>query len=404
MSLISVEEALARILQDASTLGGEQVPLAAALGRVLAEDVAATRTQPPFAASAMDGYAVHGADVARAPIALNVIGAVQAGSVFAGTLGIGEAVRIFTGAPLPDGADTIVIQENTTADGDSVTITQAARTGAYVRPAGLDFTTGEVLLKAGLRLEPRHLALAAAMNHATLPVNRRPRVGVLATGNELVAPGETPGPGQIVSSNSVGIAALVAQNGGEPIDLGIARDETAALSHAIRAAQAASIDILVTLGGASVGEHDLVLSALRAQGLEFGFWKIAMRPGKPLMSGRLGTMRVLGLPGNPVSSMVCGEIFLRPLVRLQAGLLAGTGHRESAVLTEDLPENDGRQDYLRARLETGADGRLAARPFGKQDSSMLALLAKADCLVIRPPHAPALAAGNEVAILRLGGR
>jgi molybdopterin molybdotransferase len=401
MSLIAVEEALSRILDGAAPLGLEKVKLPAALGRVLAEDLGASRSQPPFAASAMDGYAVRGGDVASAPAALTVIGEVPAGAVFSGKVGPGEAARIFTGAPLPDGADTIIVQENTERKGDRVTVLEAARPGAHVRPAGLDFSEGDVLLKAGLRLQPRHLALAAAMNHAALPVRRRPRVGVLATGDELVPPGTEPGPGQIVSSNSAGIAALVSRAGGEPVDLGIARDEASALAESINAARAEGVDILVTLGGASVGDHDLVMRALEAEGLKLGFWRVAMRPGKPLMFGRLGEMRVLGLPGNPVSAIVCGLIFLKPLIAALLGLDAAEGGPATALSGADLPENDRRQDYLRAGLQRNERGQSVATPFGAQDSSMLALLAKADCLIVRPPHAAALKAGASVDILPL---
>ena len=401
MSLIPVEEALARIVEGAGPLGTEWVKLPASLKRVLAEDLASKRTQPPFAASAMDGYAVRGDDVAQVPATLKIVGEAPAGKPFAGTIGRGEAVRIFTGAPVPDGADSIVIQEDTKRDGDQVTVLEPASPGAYVRPAGLDFNEGDVLLKAGRRLLPRHLALAAAMNHATIPVRRRPRVGVLATGDELVEPGAEPGPGQIVSSNSAGISALVSRAGGEAVDLGIARDEAEALAIGIRAARDQDADILVTLGGASVGDHDLVMQALQAEGLTLGFWRIAMRPGKPLMFGRLGRMRVLGLPGNPVSAMVCGLIFLKPLIGALLGLDASENAPATALLGSPVPENDRRQDYLRASLARNEQGRWVANPFGAQDSSMLALLAKADCLIVRPPHAPALDAGVPVDILPL---
>jgi len=401
MSLIAVEEALARILDGAAPLGEERVALPAAAGRVLAEDLAASRGQPPFAASAMDGYAVRGADLGKPPARLKIIGEVPAGAVFSGKVGPGEAARIFTGAPLPRGADTVVIQENTERDGDTVTVMDAAALGANVRPAGLDFREGDVLLNAGLRLEPRHLALAAAMNHARLPVRRRPRVGVLATGDELVAPGTEPGPGQIVSSNSAGIAALVTRAGGEAVDLGIARDEAAALAAGIGAARKKGVDVLVTLGGASVGDHDLVMRALEAEGLKLDFWRVAMRPGKPLMFGRLAGMRVLGLPGNPVSAIVCGLIFLKPLIAALLGLDAAADGPATALLGAEVAANDRRQDYLRAGLQRNEQGQWVATPFGQQDSSMLALLARADCLIVRPPHAPALKAGASVEILPL---
>lgn len=401
MSLLPVEEALARILQDVRMLGSEDVPIDEAYDRVLAEDLAARRTQPPFAASAMDGYAVRAEDVATVPARLQVIGEAPAGAVFKGRVENGQAVRIFTGAPLPEGADAIVIQENTRQDGDAVEVLEKVRHGAHVRPAGLDFSEGEVLLEAGTRLRPRQLALAAAMNVAHVPVVRRPRVAILATGDELVRPGGTLGPGQIIASNSYGIAALVRRLGGDPADLGIVPDRAEATEKGIRTAREMGADVLVTLGGASVGDHDLVHGALEKEGVELGFWRIAMRPGKPLMFGRWDGMRVLGLPGNPVSSMVCGRVFLRPLLLALLGR-PPQDHPITAVLGADVGENDRRQDYLRATLEPAADGGLpVATPFGRQDSSMLAMLAKASCLIVRPPHAVAAKAGERVEVLRL---
>lgn len=399
--LMPVEEALARVLAGAGPLGTERVALAEAQDRVLAEPLAARRTQPPFAASSMDGYAVRAADAARAPATLRVTGEVPAGALYQGRLGPGEAIRIFTGAPVPDGADAIVIQENTTREGDRVTVLQAARAGAHIRPAGLDFSAGDVLLDAGLRLLPRHLSLAASMNCTAVPARRRPKVAILATGDELVPPGVEPGPGQIVSSNSIGIAGAVARAGAEAIDLGIAPDDAAALAAAVGRARDGKADILVTLGGASVGDHDLVMDVLKQEGLDLDFWRIAMRPGKPLIFGRLGDMRVLGLPGNPVSAIVCARIFLIPLIDALLGLAPRDETPETALTAVDLAENDLRQDHLRARLERRPDGALMAVPFERQDSSMLALLARADCLILRPPHAPAAQAGTPVPILRL---
>ncbi len=401
MALISVEEALERLLDGVTPLGSETVPLAQANGRALAADLAARRTQPPFPASAMDGYAVRAEDIAQVPAVLRVIGEAPAGHGFAGCVGPGEAVRIFTGAPVPEGADTILIQENAERSGDTLTALESAARGRYVRPAGLDFAAGTVLLTAGRRLGYREIALAAAMNHAVLPVRRRPKVAILATGDELVLPGTEPGPDQIIASNSFGLAALVSDCGAEALDLGIAADSKAALAERIRAARAADADVLVTLGGASVGDHDLVQDVLGDEGMDLAFWRIAMRPGKPLMAGRIGPMRVLGLPGNPVSSLICALLFLRPLLRALQGLEPGTGSRDTAILAAPVAANDVREDYLRARLGRDATGALTVTPFSAQDSSMLATLASSDALIVRPPHAPALEAGAPVAILRL---
>ncbi len=400
--LLPVAQALVQVLASApEPLATETVPLAAARGRTLARDLAALRTQPPFNASAMDGYALRADDLATVPRRLRVIGASAAGHGFSGALAAGEAVRIFTGAPVPPGADTVIIQENTTADGDQVTILEAEARGRNIRLAGLDFNEGDALLTRGLRLGPCELALAAAMNHATVPVTRRPRIALLATGDELVKPGDALGPDQIVTSNTYAVGAYAEAAGAEVIDLGIAGDTFAAIEAGIRAARAAEADVLVTLGGASVGDHDLVQTALANEGMELGFWKIAMRPGKPLMHGRIGDMRILGLPGNPVSAIVCGVLFLIPLIRALAGdPLAGADQTESAVLGGDLPPNDSRQDYLRATL-VGTEGLPVATPFGRQDSSMLRVLARSHCLVVRPPHAPAAKAGDPCRIIRL---
>ncbi len=399
MSLLPVEDALARILQAVEPLGVEEIPLADAAGRILAEPLIAGRDQPPADTSAMDGYAVRGADVATAPATLRLIGTAPAGHGFGGAVGPGEAVRIFTGAPLPDGADTIVIQEDTRAEGDTVTVLEPAPAGRYVRRAGLDFRTGDTLLEAGMTLNARRIGLAAAMNRAVLPVRRRPRVAIMPTGDELVAPGETPRADQIVSSNNYALAAFVERYGAEALDLGIVRDDLDALRAAI--ARARGCDILVTLGGASVGDHDLVQQALAEEGLDLSFWRIAMRPGKPLMYGRLGNLRVLGLPGNPVSSLVCGRIFLKPLMDALLGRTAEHDRPLRARLGRDLGENDRRQDYLRATLRPGDDGYPVATPYDRQDSSMLGMLASADCLVVRAPFASPARAGDLVDIVPL---
>jgi molybdopterin molybdotransferase len=352
--------------------------------------------------SAMDGYAVRAVDVARAPMTLGRIGVSAAGRGFTGTVASGQAVRIFTGAPVPDGADTVVIQEDTESDGDIVTVRESAPVGRHIRAAGIDFVEGDVLLHAGRTLGPQDIALAAAMNHPWLPVRRAPRVAILATGDELVLPGEPIGPDQIICSNAFGIAAMVRAWGGEAVDLGIARDEREALRRAAIGAHGA--DILVTIGGISVGDHDLVRGALGKDGLDVDFWRIAMRPGKPLMFGRLRETWVLGLPGNPVSALVCALVFLRPALDCLLGRETQGGGQGQAILGRALPENDGRQDYLRAALHRDEDGRLVATPFELQDSSVLSLLSRADCLVIRLPRAPAVSAGAMVPVLPLPSR
>ncbi|MGE5267932.1 MAG: gephyrin-like molybdotransferase Glp, partial [Deltaproteobacteria bacterium] len=310
--MLPVDEALRRILESVSPTDSQRVSLSEAAHRVLAEDVRATLTQPPFDASAMDGYAVRAADVAHLPATLNLIGEARAGKGFDGAVTQGSCVRIFTGAPVPAGADAIVIQENTKSEGSSVTVVDGQPDPAHLRPRGGDFAEGQVLLPSGRRLDARAILLAAAMGHGTLAVRRRPVIAVLATGDELVEPGERPGPDQIVSSNPYGLAAMIAAAGGVPRLLGIARDTPAALDGKLDAA--ADADVLVTTGGASVGDHDLVGPVLTARGMTPGFWKIAMRPGKPLLFGRLGEQRVLGLPGNPVAALICGRVFLVPLI------------------------------------------------------------------------------------------
>jgi molybdopterin molybdotransferase len=401
MSLVPVDEAIARIIAGAAPLAVERVPLDQALGRTLAEPLAATRTQPPFPASAMDGYAVRAADTTTVPARLTVIGTSAAGHGFSGTIGTGEAVRLSTGAPIPAGADAVLIKENAEAvDGSTIVAKEPATAGRHIRPPGLDFPEGKTLLLAGRRLGVREIALAGAMNYPTVPVRKKPTVALIATGDELVYPGATPGPDQIVASTGPALAAFVRLNGGEPRDLGIAIDDTTAIGDAIDAALAQSPDILVTLGGASVGDHDLVQAALTEKGMALDFWRIAMRPGKPLMSGRLGDTRVLGLPGNPVSSFVCALLFLKPLI----ATLLGEKLRdpsEPAVLGGDLPENDDRQDYLRATLAIEAQGLPKAIALSQQDSSGLAVLSAADCLIVRPPHAPAAKAGDPCRIIRL---
>ncbi|KKJ75512.1 molybdenum cofactor biosynthesis protein MoaA [Kiloniella litopenaei] len=397
--MIQVEEALERVLAGFTELAPETVSLHDALGRVLAKDVKARLTQPPNDVSAMDGFAVKSADIQTVPVTLKIRGEAPAGGSYEAQLQDGEAVRIFTGGPVPLGADCIVIQENTDHDDTNVTVKQSEAPGRYIRPAGLDFSEGQIGLEKGTTLTARDLALAAAMNHPWLEVYRKPKVAILATGNEVVLPGVTPGPNQIISSNTTALMSFVRECGGEPISLGIAPDDKEALSAMAKGAEGA--DLLLTTGGASVGDHDLVRSVLGEQGLEIDFWRIAMRPGKPLIFGKLGRTPMIGLPGNPVSTLVCAYIFARPALWKMTGRNPDTLQIEKAVLTSDLGENDKRQDYLRARLSTNSSGQLEATPFDRQDSAMLNLLRKADCLVIRAPFAVPAAKGTEVEIIRL---
>ncbi|NWG24954.1 MAG: molybdopterin molybdotransferase MoeA [Pseudorhodoplanes sp.] len=396
MTLLPVADALARVTAGAAPLPCERVPLAEAHRRVLCEDIASLRTQPPEDVSAMDGYAVRAQDVAAIPAQLTVIGEVAAGRPFAGRVGPGQAARIFTGGVIPQGADCIVVQESAERTGERVTVTAPAASGRHIRSAGLDFSAGDVLLQQGRRLSGRDLSLAAAMNHATLPVHRRPKIAMIATGDELVMPGREPGPGQIVYSNGYSIAALAASEGAEVMDFGIVPDKLADTIAAIRKARAAPVDIILTVGGASVGDYDLIQTALASEGLALSFWKIAMRPGRPLTHGRLDAIHVLGLPGNPVSAYVCAVLFLVPLIRKLSGRADFAPVPEQARLGIALKANDERADYLRATLSEGI-----ATPFVLQDSSMNFLLAQADCLVIRPPFAPAAKAGDACSILKL---
>ena len=398
--LLPVAEAQQRIIDAVSPLPAEQISLTDGLGRVLAQDVASRRDQPPMAVSAMDGYAVRAADVATLPATLNVIGYAPAGHAFDGVVGPGEAVRIFTGAPVPDGADTIVIQENTEQSDEEVRVVDGtAPAGRFIRPAGLDFATGDVLLPRGRVLTARDIGLAAAMNVPWLNVHRKPRISILATGDEIVMPGDPIGRDQIVSSNALSLGAFITALGGTPLDLGIAPDEEDGLK--ALAAGAGGSDILVTTGGASVGDHDLVQSVLGDIGLEVDFWRIAMRPGKPLMFGRIDGTYLIGLPGNPVSSLVCAIMFLAPAIRTMLGMADVLPRTTTARLGTDLPENDEREDYLRAALARDENGDLVATPYGKQDSSMFATIARADALVVRAPFAKAARTGDTVGFIPL---
>lgn len=400
MALLPVAEALERLLAGAGPSGIETVPLAEAAGRVLAGPLKALRTQPPFSASAMDGYAVRAADVRQVPARLTLAGMAAAGKLFAGRVGVGQAVRIFTGAPVPEGADTIAIQENVRVlGGDVIEVFETVAANRHIRGVGLDFTEGQVLLEKGRVLDPAALSLAASANHPTLSVLRKPLVAIIATGDELLPPGSVTGPDQIISSNSYGVAAIAIAAGARVLDLGIARDDVEAISALVTRAMDAGADVIVTLGGASVGDHDLVHRVLTGLGMDLGFWKIAMRPGKPLMFGRLGSTRCIGLPGNPVASLVCSHLFLKPLL----ARLGGRPYLEDladAVLGAAMPANDMRQDYVRASIDCTPSG-LVATPFALQDSSMLKTLADAGGLVIRGPFAPESVAGDPCRVLLL---
>lgn len=405
MSLIPVEEALRRLIGGARPLDRiEALALATAAGRVLAAPLTARLTQPPFNSSAMDGYAVRANDVAELGRHLRVIGESSAGHGFAGAVGVDEAVRIFTGAPVPDGADAVLLQEDAERlDGGLIENRFVLARGRHIRPRGQDFLEGEEVLPAGAELDAGNLVVAAAMNHAEVSVFCRPLVAIIATGDELVAVGHRPGPHQIIASSIFGVAHLACQAGADVIDFGIIPDDRSAIEAAVDKARGAGADVIVTLGGASVGDHDLVQAALVAAGMQLDFWRIAMRPGKPLMVGSLGAARVLGLPGNPVSSMVCALLFLEPLV-------AHLAHRSvsrrlaTATTVTDLAANDHRQDYLRAKLQRREDGDLEAHSFGKQDSSQMKIFSRSDCLIIRPPRAPAVKAGARISVLKLRDR
>lgn len=396
MSLLPVKDAKARILDGVKPLAGELVDLSLALGRVLAKPVVAKRDQPAFACSSMDGYAVRASDVANVPVGLEVIGESKAGGAFSGPVGAGQAVNIYTGAPLPKGADSIVIQEDTELDRDTVTIFETAKPGKYIRPRGFDFTRRQTLIEPPRVLTARDIGVAASANCARVTVRRRPVIALIGTGDELVLPGEQPRSDQIVSSNNAALAGFIRHFGGEPMDLGIVPDRLVAIKRAITKARGA--DVMVTIGGASVGRHDLVQQALTESGIKMNFWRIAMRPGKPLMYAKRARQRIIGLPGNPVSALVCARIFLKPLI----DALLGLGPEDpimKARLGGPLAANDQRQDYLRARLNRDESGHLTATPFTRQDSSMQAILANSDALIIRAPFAKAARKGAMVDVL-----
>lgn len=396
--LLAVDEARARMLAALTPTAAETVALPDGAGRVLARGVVARLTQPPADVSAMDGYAVRVADAVEGAT-LRVTGSAPAGRPFAGEVGPGEAVRIFTGGFVPAGAEAILLQEDATADGATVRVNETVKPGRWIRRRGLDFAEGHEVLPAGRKLTARDIGLAAASNNPWLAVHRRPRIGILATGDEIALPGDPIPAGGIVSSNAHALAALVKGAGGDPVVLPIAPDDTAAIAGV--AATAHAFDLLVTTGGASVGEHDLIQAALGGEGFELGFWKIAMRPGKPLIWGRLGRTPVLGLPGNPVSAMVCGVVFLLPAIARLSGLPGAPPPTRRVIAAVPLAENDRRADHLRCTIGRDAEGRMVATPAQVQDSSMLATLARADALVLRAPFAPAVPAGAEVEAIML---
>ena len=401
--LLPVDDARARILEGLVPGDAERCALAEAMGRVVASDVASRLSLPPEAVSAMDGYAIRVADCQTVGATLTRIGESAAGRPWDGRLGPGQAVRIFTGAVVPDGADGIILQEDVEAgsetDGAVITVNEVPRDGQFIRPAGLDVTAGDIILTAGTVMSARLISLATSAGHKDISVWRRPHIGVLSTGDELVLPGDVPERGQIISSNATYLAAFIRACGAVPVDLGIARDRAGEMLEQVRAASL-PLDMVVTTGGASVGTHDHLVSDLSSAGTELGFWKIAMRPGKPLLHGRIDGIPLLGLPGNPVSSAVCANIFLRPAI----AQLSGSKHRPqmiAAELTEALRENDQRQDYLRSSLRYGEDGRARVTPARKQDSSMISIYANADALIVRPPFDAAKSAGDQVMVMRL---
>ena len=390
--MISVDEALGDVFDLIAPLGHETVPLREAAGRVLAADIVATRNQPPFAASVMDGYAVRDEDV-RLGTNLRVIGEAAAGRGFTGAVSTGEAVRIFTGAPMPQGANRVVIQEDVERDGDSIRLAEKIDDQAYIRPVGMDFESGD-RIGAGVRLTSAEIALAASMNAPMVTVARRPAVALIATGDELVMPGETPNDDQIIASNGFGLSALLEAEGADCRMLPIARDTEPALKAAFELA--ASADLVVTIGGASVGDHDLVGKVAGHLGMDRSFYKVRMRPGKPLMAGHISGTPMIGLPGNPVSSMVCGHVFLRPAIRAMLGLGKSPLPRGTAPLAAAIPRNGPREHYMRA-LRDGT----AVRAFDRQDSSLLSVLAAAHCLIVRAPEDPARMKAEMVEVIDL---
>ncbi len=398
-TLLPVAEALKLIVDDLKPVAAETVTLDKALGRTLRADALAQVSHPPADVSAMDGYAVRCDDISTVPCKLRVIGESAAGHPWRKSLKAGDSVRIFTGAYVPEGADGIVIQEDTAADEAGVSINEAPRRGRHIRTCGQDFRKGDAVLAAPRRLTARDIGLLAAMNLPSVTVARRPRVGVLSTGDEIVMPGDPIAEGQIVSANGPGLCAFISAHGGEPLPLGVVRDDPKALLRV--AERARGLDLLVTTGGVSVGDHDIVKGTLSGAGFKAAFHKIAMRPGKPLLFGRLHDLAILGMPGNPVSAMVCAVLFLGPaLARLQ-GLAGEAPPQTAARLGADLKANDGRTDHIRATLVIEHGELPMATPFPAQDSAMIATLARADALIVREPFAPAAQAGEIVSVIAL---
>ena len=400
--LLPVDDALAAILALLPSTATTVKPIDQALGLTLGEDLVAALTLPPQAVSAMDGYAVRSEDVTQLPCNLTRIAESAAGHPWTGKITAGQAVRVFTGAAIPNGADTIVIQEDVDPvaeqDGVEITVRGAEIAGRYIRPAGLDITAGQVILAAGTLLSARAIGLAIAAGLTQAVVKLRPRIGILSTGDELVGPGQTPGPGQIISSNASFLNSFVTACGGEAVDLGIARDVSGAMLAAVR--QASQLDLVVTTGGASVGTHDHIVSDLDSGDQSaLNFWKIAMRPGKPLISGHVEGIPLIGLPGNPVSTAVCALVFLRPAIAHMAGGSAASLQFQ-LPLAVDLGENDQRQDYIRAVIKT-EDGTQMVLPASRQDSSMMSVLATANALIIRPPFDPPKTVGERVWVMPL---
>ena len=396
--MISVEQALERMSSGVRPVSTEVIPLIQGLGRVLSEDVVAQVSHPPIAVSAMDGYAVRCADITQVPMRLRCVGKVRAGTCFNRSVEVGQAVRIFTGAAVPEGVDTVIAQEDVTVDKDDILLTKKPLYGQCIRVAGYDFEQGQVCLYQGDRLTTRALTLLSAMNVPWLRVYRRPRVAILSTGDELVLPGEAFGLGQIINASQVGLGSFVESLGGEVMHLRTAMDSIQDLTAQLLSVQHA--DVLVLTGGVSVGERDFVRAVLLEQGMDLDFWKIAMRPGKPFLFGRWRRMLVFGLPGNPVSTLLCAFLFLRPVLRLLQGLRFMEVVTETARLTVPLAANDARVEYMRAMLDY-KDHHLLVRPFSQQESHLLLSLSRAECLLIRPAYAPALGVGESVSIIRL---
>ncbi|TAL03031.1 MAG: molybdopterin molybdenumtransferase MoeA [Rhodospirillaceae bacterium] len=401
--MLPVADARRMILARLPILESETVPLEKALGRALASDMAARVSHPAADVSAMDGYAVRADDAATAPATLKVVGESAAGHPWSGSIKAGQAVRIFTGAYVPSGADAIVIQEDTkTGDGVVITI-EAVRPGQHIRRAGQDFRAGDIGLRAPRCLTARDIGFLGAMNHGEVRVRRRPRVGIISTGDEIVMPGHPIAPGQLASANGPGLYAFATAHGAEAHHFGIAPDDTSALRALLE--RAGEVDILLTSGGVSVGDHDLIKQVLGDMGLDLAFHKIAMRPGKPLLFGAIrtasGTTPIMGLPGNPVAAMICAIMFLGPALDVMQGLPGDLPPLMNARLGAPLKANDIREDYIRAALAPGPDGVPVATPFPVQDSSMVSALARADVLIVRPPFAPAANAGDQVAVLPL---